>query len=136
MAAPPSEGARRRAALAGAVALAVAGCATLPPQQPLPSLRTVTGIESGVALLDNLRTVGVVDTGAMNAASRVHLRRFGCWPDGSAAAAACTYETDHCLSGYFAALPDGWCRRTRRYVRAVADSQDPASADGWKAIVR
>ena len=85
------------------------------PAADVPNRRTIEAIESGFALQDDLLTVGVGDTAAMNAAARVQVRRVRCTPR-EGAAALCSYEASRCLAGEKDEDGDGWCRRQVTFV--------------------
>lgn len=95
-----------------------------------PSRGTIAQIESGFALRDIIKSVGIVDSAWMNRHSRVHVRKVRCVAS-DAGAALCTYEADRGLPGE----PDmeGWRERTTTFVRSTAF--DPlTSAQGWTIV--
>jgi hypothetical protein len=104
--------------------------ATLRGPARAPDLRTIEAIESGFALQDDLLTVGVGDSEAMNAAARVRVRRVQCRP-AEGATAWCTYEASRCLSGEADPDGDGWCRRRTRFLADLGISPSLATSGGW-----
>ena len=95
----------------------------------LPSLEEIAQMESGWQLDEALRTVGVVESAALNREARVSIRDSDCSlaADG---AAACTYESSRCLNGEQPGA-DGWCLRTSRFVRTTEVPPGLTSAGGW-----
>jgi hypothetical protein len=112
--------------------LLVPGCATA-RQSTTPSASTIARVESGYALLQDLSSVGVADSAAMNRAARVRVREVSCTADGIDAA-ICAYAADRCLEGESDPDGDGWCQRSARFVR-VRHAQSPGQAAmlvrGW-----
>jgi hypothetical protein len=108
------------------------GCAAQPSPAPqsvrltpaeVPDRRTIAAIESGFALREDLRTVGVVDSETMNRNARVKVRGVSCAPTGGAA--ICTFEANRCLTGESDDAGDGWCRREAETSQSLIVSR------GW-----
>ncbi len=97
-------------------------------QPAIPSAGTIARIESGYALLQDIRSVGVV-----NHALRVKVREVRCTVDGTGAA-ICSYSADRCLEGESDPDGVGWCQRSARFVR-IRHAQYPFQAAmiarGW-----
>lgn len=103
------------------VVLIVSGCASATSQ---PGVRTVARIETGLALLEILQTVGVADSQSMNRAARTRVRNLRCAPP-EAGKAVCTYDTALLGSG------EEWVTRRRTFVRQERPLPGEPSADGW-----
>jgi hypothetical protein len=116
------------------LALLAASCAhSLPEDEPATNAigrRAIERIERGFALSEDLEAVGVTDTAEMNRNSKVKVRNLLCQPAG-ADAATCSYDASRCLVGEGDADGDGWCRRTRTFVRTEGYSGSLTAADGW-----
>lgn len=110
----------------------VAGCATNDRSALYPSNLTIARIESGHALLQDIKVVGVADSATMNDNARVHVRNVAC--SASAADAICDYEASRCLEDETDTDGDGWCRRTARFIK-IAWPSDPFQSvmidKGW-----
>ena len=115
--------------------LATAACAPRSARDGLHmadgfSHRTIARIESGLALAEDLETVGVADSKTMNRASRVRVRNVGCRSvEGSAV--TCSYEASRCLYDELDPDGDGWCRRARSFVRVSGYANPLTSVNGW-----
>lgn len=96
----------------------------------VPSARTISRIESGSLLLEQLRAVGVADTTSMNRQARVRVRKVVCIA-GTANRATCTYEADHCRDGKINGEDNGWCPRRTQFVRRDRPLPSEASDHGW-----
>ena len=92
--------------------------------------RTIAYLESGWALREDLRTVGVGDSAEMNRNSRVRVRRIRC-KSREIMGVTCSYDASRCLDGELDPDGDGWCQRTRMFVRASGSSDPLISAHGW-----
>jgi hypothetical protein len=94
--------------------------------ETVPGRATIAGIETGLALLENLRTVGVYDTKTMNRDARRKVRKIDCKPRGTDGA-TCSYEVDHCAPA--------WCQRTNHFVRSVEKFPTVPAYRGWKLVL-
>jgi len=103
------------------VVLIVSGCASAPPQ---PSVVAIARIETGLALIEDQRAVGVADSESMNRAARTRVRNVRCAsPD--AGKSVCTYDTARLGAG------EDWVARRRSFVRQERVVSGEPSADGW-----
>ena len=99
----------------------------------VPSRRDVQEIESGLALVANIEAVGVIDSAALNRASRVRIRALRCTPAG-VNRAVCSYWASICLEGESDDDRDGWCVRTTRFARIPPTGMPGVSRKGWAAV--
>ena len=109
--------------------LALASCTGAAGWDAPIAAGTIASLESGHALLRDIQTVGVGDSAAMNAASRVRVRAVVCNPP-ERDRVICTYDSDRCLESED---PDGngWCQRMATFVRWLAPPDPAFSKNGW-----
>jgi hypothetical protein len=96
----------------------------------VPSALAIAEIESGVQLLEDIKTVGVGKGVSMNRASRVKVRAVNCVAEPEQRA-LCTYEANRCREGESVENLEGWCRRTTRFIRDRHAWQGEPQSRGW-----
>ena len=124
-------------AIISAAAFLMTACVAVPPgsapsSQTSLDRRTVERIESGLALAEDLATVGVHDSKAMNRNARVRVRGLDCSPPDDVGV-ICTYEASRCLQDESDANGDGWCPRTTRFLRTPDLPNQLGTGNGWTA---
>jgi hypothetical protein len=104
-------------------ALSVSSCASAELQ---PSAGTIARIETGLAGLEDLQTVGVGDIEGMRRAARTRVRNVRC-SQPQADQTMCTYESARRGQG------EDWTARRRTFTRRGPPAPGTPHANGWVA---
>lgn len=103
------------------VGLATCGCASTGPQ---PTDGAIARIETELALIEDLQTVGVAHSESMNRAARTRVRNVSCITV-APGAARCAYESTRRIYG------NEWTARRRVFLQRERGVPGTPWADGW-----
>jgi hypothetical protein len=110
------------------LAVSLTGCASAGAQPGAePGARAIARIETGFSLLEDLQSVGVAQSEAMNSAARTQVRNIRCTHP-EPARADCLYEAAR------QTRPQEWTERSRSFVRVAHPDPRLPNADGWTVV--
>lgn len=109
------------------IMLGLGGCASSLPQNAPPDARAVARIETGIAALEDIQSVGVGDSAGMARAAQTRVRDLRCGP-AEAGRFQCGYRTARRIAR------GEWTLRTRTFERVRQPSPGQPQAGGWVVV--